>query len=341
MINRMLQPIFVIAFPLLLTGSILAQTTIMEGTVSRRNPDGTLTPVAGATIDIYRTDHVNQHWETKTDKNGRFTYQGMLIRADYVIVASAPGIRFGLIRLPIRTGRLSKSLPTTFPPLDIVARSGDGRRPIFEEVKAIIAPEQLTADDEAAIEAARKEAKAKLAEEARLKDKEALQAIFDQARARFNKGIEFTRANPPDHKAAIREFEVAAYIAPSKNADFAELFHSANANLAESNYQVGVDLFNEKKRDEARPHFEEAIKAIYLALTVASSSTNPAVNKDLLIYYGIMVKNVQILVRHYGRTDLIDSTVTSLDKAASLDTDKEKWKRIQDELRNASQRKNP
>jgi tetratricopeptide (TPR) repeat protein len=115
---------------------------------------------------------------------------------------------------------------------------------------------------------------------------------------------------------------------PGKHAAMAELAYKANANLAESHYQVGVDMFNKKDRAGAKPHFEKAVESANKAITLASSAPpeNANASNDLLIYYNILAKNAQLLVEYYGAVNLIDDTVKALDKAASMDAvNKNKW----------------
>ncbi|HEX5735275.1 MAG TPA: hypothetical protein VF131_20770 [Blastocatellia bacterium] len=341
MLNKLFRSFFITMLLLFLSDTILAQNEPLNGIVTMRNPDGTSTPVAGAIIDIYRTDGVNYHWERVTDKNGRFVAFGMNIQGRYLVVASGAGIQFGWAFDP--RGR-SKGMGKNLPDFDITVRPGDGRRPTFDEVKEQVDLLFMSPKDRARViaeraemrrrEAARKESEAKVAEA------RALQTSFDQFREHFNKGIELIKASPPNHQAALSEFDAAAAIDPAKNAMFAELSYKANANLAESHYQIGVDLFNQKKRDEAKLHFEQGIKAIDKAISVATSSIDTRTNSDLLIYYGILAKTAKILVKVYSITDLIDPTVTALDKAAAIDADKDKWRNIQDELRRAPRRKN-
>jgi tetratricopeptide (TPR) repeat protein len=165
--------------------------------------------------------------------------------------------------------------------------------------------------------------------EAKLKEGQALQANFDAARTHYNTGIELTKATPPNYAAALTEFEQASSVDPGKHAAMAELAYKANANLAESHYQIGVDMFNKKDRAGAKPHFEKAVEATNKAIALASATppdANANINNDLLIYYNILAKNAQLLVEYYGAANLIDDTVKAMDKASSIDaTNKNKW----------------
>jgi tetratricopeptide (TPR) repeat protein len=67
-----------------------AQVTQVEGKVTLKQADGTEVPVAGATIDIYRTD-IKGDYHTKTDKKGHYVHAGLPFVGTYTIAVSAPG----------------------------------------------------------------------------------------------------------------------------------------------------------------------------------------------------------------------------------------------------------
>jgi tetratricopeptide (TPR) repeat protein len=311
------------AFLVILATIVSAQTAQVEGNVKVKAADGTLKPVAGALIDIYRID-VKGHWDVKTDKSGHFIRLGMPIQGTYLFVASGAGMQ--------PTWQNNVRL-TQMPSVEIVANPGDGSTLTLEQVQAAIksggggqpAPGAKTVSpaDKAKMEAQQKEYDAKM------KEGQALQASFDAARNHYNAGIELTKTAPPNYAAALSEFEQATAVDPGKHAAMAELAYKANANLAESHYQVGVELFNKKDRAGAKPHFEKAVEAANKAIALASaapSEGNANINNDLLIYYNILVKNAQLLVEYYQAAALVDETVKVLDKAAAIDaTNKNKW----------------
>lgn len=69
-----------------------AQTTQVNGTVKLKQADGTEVPVAGAQIDIYRTD-IKGEYHTKTDRKGNYIHAGLPFIGTYTIIVSAPGAR--------------------------------------------------------------------------------------------------------------------------------------------------------------------------------------------------------------------------------------------------------
>lgn len=326
MISRMMKRAVSLCALMLLAATFAhAQTAQIEGTVKLKAEDGTEKPVVGAMIDIYRTD-IKGQWDVKTDKAGRYLRLGLPVTGTYLVAVSGPGIQptwFTNVRLNEK------------PIVDFNVTPGDGSRLTKEQIQTIIAERKagggsggqptVSSADRAKAEAAKKEY------EAKVKESQELQLNFDQLRARYNKGIELKNAS--NYQAALSEFEAAAVADPTKHAAFAELVHKANAQLAEANYQLGVEAFNQGKRDEAKPHFEKAVSAIQKAITVASNpspsdSSGAAAQggAELIAYYNILSKNALLLVEHYGAANLIESTGQAFDKVQALDApNKGKW----------------
>lgn len=301
---------------------VSAQTGTAEGTV-RVTENGVKKGVPNAVIDIYRVD-IKGRWQLKADKNGHYIMLGLPLVGHFIFVASAPNITPTWVA-GVRI--------TQTPVVDINVEPGDGSTITLEQVLAAqkggggasanpMAP-AISSADRAKAEDARKEF------ERQKKEGEAVQASFDQARLHYNAGVELTKATPPNYQAALSEFEQASAVDPGKHAQMLLLSYRANANLAEANYQIGVDLFNQKKREEAKPHFDKAVAAATTAIKSASSDTpqnNPNLNNDLVTYYNILAKNALLLVQFYGAVDRVDTTVKAFDTAASLDAiNKNKW----------------
>lgn len=84
---------------LVLIGStaVFAQTAPVRGRVELKKADGTTEPVAGAKIDVYRTDAKGKAPSAKTNKKGEFAFAGLTLGQTFVLVASgekiAPGMR--------------------------------------------------------------------------------------------------------------------------------------------------------------------------------------------------------------------------------------------------------
>jgi tetratricopeptide (TPR) repeat protein len=305
---------------LALSAVATAQTAQVEGTVKVKAEDGSLKPVAGALVEIYRLD-IKGKYDVKTDKSGHYVRLGIPVQGTYVFLASGPGIQ----PTWINNVRVSQS-----PVVDIECNPGDGSTLTFEQVQQALkgtatksAAPPTSPQDKAKAEKEEKEYQAKVAET------KALQEAFDVARQHYNTGVELMKASPPNFQGALSEFEQASQVDPSKHSAMLMLAYRSNANLAEAHYQIGVDLFNQKKRPEAKPHFEAAVAAIRRAIANAANEkpeNNANINNDLVMYYNILAKNAALLVEHYNDAEIVDDTVKSLDKAEALDpTNKAKW----------------
>src|SRR6266550_5357341 len=124
-----------------------AQNGQLRGHVVMKQADGTQVPVAGAQIDVYRTD-ISGKYETKTDKKGEFVFAGLPYVGTYIVTASQAGARPDWVP-NVKAGReLDVSL--TLSP-------GDGSRLTLEQIKAALSGAggsgggggQPTADDKA------------------------------------------------------------------------------------------------------------------------------------------------------------------------------------------------
>jgi tetratricopeptide (TPR) repeat protein len=301
----------------LLAFAASAQTTQIEGNVKQKAADGTLKPVANALIDLYRTD-VAGHWNVKSDKNGHFIRLGIPVQGTYLFVVSAPECQPTWAN-NIRVGQV--------PSLDFVLNPGDGAVPTYDQVMASLksgtaspTTSAPSAGDKAKSDAAAKE------RDTKVKEAQALQTARDEAIKHFKTGVELREAK--NYQGALTEFEQAAAIDPGKHQSFIEVAHKATLQLSETHYNVGAEMFNNKDKAGAKPHFEKAYETAKKAIDIAATeSTDPNINNQLLVYYGLLGRDAALLVEMYGETDLIDDVVKSLDKAAAIDTpaNKGKW----------------
>ncbi|HEX3557636.1 MAG TPA: carboxypeptidase regulatory-like domain-containing protein [Pyrinomonadaceae bacterium] len=102
-----------------------AQVTQINGKVTLKQADGTIVPIVGAQIDIYRTDI---KWEDhiKTNKKGEYQHAGIPFVGTYTLVVSGPGARPSYIS----DVRLSQR-PTN----DFQLDPGDGSRLTLDQIK--------------------------------------------------------------------------------------------------------------------------------------------------------------------------------------------------------------
>gem|GEM_PF-1060059 len=301
-----------------------AQMGQVEGTVRLGGK-----PVPGVLVDIYRTD-IRGHWDTKTDKNGHYIHLGLPLAGTFIFIVSGPGV----------TPTYTQARITQQPVVDLTVEPGDGHTLTLEEVqKAMKSGGGLPSSGKTPPPADRGKAEATAKEQdAKVQEAKALQSSFDQARVHYNSGLEMMKTNvtiqdeaakKSNYTAALSEFQQAASVDPAKHAAMKLINYRANANVAEVHYQLGVDLFNKRQRDEAKPHFVAAVDASKKAIALASDDTaenNPSLNNDMIIYYNIFTKNAMLLIEYYGTADLIEDTVKQMLKAEALDAaNKNKW----------------
>src|SRR5436190_20727951 len=72
------------------SGVASAQTGPLRGSVKLVGKDGNATPVAGAEVDVYRTD-ISGEYHTKSDKKGEWVFAGLPFVGTYTVAISAPG----------------------------------------------------------------------------------------------------------------------------------------------------------------------------------------------------------------------------------------------------------
>src|SRR5437867_2341650 len=118
-----------IAVFLVFATSAAAQIAPLRGTVKIVGANGQAAPVAGALVDVFRTD-IAADYHTKTDKKGEWVFAGLPYVGTYIIAVSAPGAQAnakGGVKFPQND------------PINVVLLPGDGKRLTLEEAKAAIA----------------------------------------------------------------------------------------------------------------------------------------------------------------------------------------------------------
>ena len=104
-----------------------AQTEQMRGTVKMVGANGQQTPVAGATVDVYRTD-MKADYHTKSDKKGDWVFAGLPFVGTYTVTISAPGAS------PMTKAGVKARANT---PIDAVLTPGSGKK--LTEAEALAA----------------------------------------------------------------------------------------------------------------------------------------------------------------------------------------------------------
>lgn len=248
-----------------------AQVAQMNGKVTLKQADGTVVPVAGAQVDIYRTDI---KWEDhlKTNKKGEYQHAGIPFVGTYVIAVSAPGAR------PTYVGGVK---PSQRPTVDFQLDPGDGSRLTLDQIKTLEASGGGRPAGGAAAPAESKEAKAareelekKNAEIA--KKNEEITKSNEAVSRTFKAGNDALFATPPRYDEAIAQYREGLAARPEEVALL--------TNLSEALRRRGVDRFNAAIKatdgdaktqglDAAKKDWTEAAEAATKAVTLVKSAS--------------------------------------------------------------------
>ena len=307
--------VFVIAFIAL--GSIIsnAQSAPVSGKVELKKADGTVVPVEGALVEVFRTDIKSSGPADKTDKKGQFSFAGLQLGAIYVISVSAAGAS------PTYLPGVKPGGPGT-DALKISLSEGDGRRLTPDEVRQAVAQgsqggqtEMSEEDKKAKAEYDKKltEAQAKNAKiesenkiiEASLKDGNAAFTAknWDMAIDKYNEGI---NANPTfagsapvlmnNKGAALRERAVLTY----------------NQNVKAADVSVKVAAFTKVKADlgEADATYNSALQILKNAQPTDISDPNVKASQT-----AAALRGVSDTFRLMTQTEQVDEAKIEIAKA--------------------------
>src|SRR5256885_9728662 len=109
------------------SGVASAQTGQPRGSVKLVGKDGNAVPVAGAQVDVYRTD-ISGEYHTKSDKKGDWVFAGLSFVGTYTVAISAPGAS-PMAKAGVRARRDT--------PIDVVLAPGNGQK--LTEAEALAA----------------------------------------------------------------------------------------------------------------------------------------------------------------------------------------------------------
>ncbi len=124
---------FLLAVVLFLVGgvSVFAQNAPVGGRVELKKADGTTEPVAGALVEVFRTDIKAKLPAAKTDKKGNFAFAGLPLGATFVFSISGSNI----------SPEIFPNIKAGAQNLVITVNQGEGKRWTEEEVRqALVKP---------------------------------------------------------------------------------------------------------------------------------------------------------------------------------------------------------
>ena len=117
------------AFFLVASAAAFAQTAPVSGRVELKKADGTMEPVGGALVEVFRTDIKGKLPSAKTNKKGEFSFAGLPLGATFAFSVSGTGIKPEIIP-NIKAGR-ENFVITVF--------EGDGKKWTEDEVRTALA----------------------------------------------------------------------------------------------------------------------------------------------------------------------------------------------------------
>jgi len=315
-----------------------AQTDQMRGTVKMAGADGQQTPVAGATVDVYRTD-MKADYHTKSDKKGEWVFAGLPFVGTYTVTISAPGAS-PMTKAGVKARRDI--------PIDAVLAPGDGKKLTEAEAMAASKGQATTtgnsggdtsaADKAAAADVAKKNAEIMAANNKIENANKVIGDAFKAGNTALLAGNEADRANKRDEAIklygdAIQQYDTGVAADP-EHPGIASLLTNKSAALRSR----AVDKYNaaiQSKDDAARTAGIEAAKADFTASAEAANravelikkipaATDPAEQKQQATnkYFALNARaeSMRLFVIKVDPTKASDA-VTAYDEYAAVETD--------------------
>jgi tetratricopeptide (TPR) repeat protein len=253
---------------LLLRSVILvsAQTEQMRGSVKLAGADGKSAPLAGAQIDVFRTD-MKADYHVKTDKKGDWVFAGLPFVGIYTVSVSAPGAS------PWARGGVKARADQ---PLEIILSPGDGKK--LTEAEAVAAGKGAAPANTGSTTSADSAAEKAEAEKMRKKNEEINKENDKITNANKVIGDAFKAGNTAliakNYDEAIRQYDLGLAADPDHPGIPSLLTNKSTAlrTRAVEKYNAAITA----KDDAAKTAGIESAKADF---TAAAETANKAVEK--------------------------------------------------------------
>ena len=265
--------ILTIAFIALGVSASLAQTVITSGSVETEK-DGTRVPVAGALVEVYRTDTKSGFPSSKTGKNGNFSFAGFQPGGIYAFSVSAPGFA-PTIFTGVKAGQEK---------LLITMVAGDGKKYTEAEVRDFVAQNAKSGGGSGAAtgELTAEQKKLKAEEDAKRKEIEDRNAKALKANEVVNRTLKEgnTAFEAKDYDTAIAKFTEGYEVDPTFVGSAPVMLN----NRATATRARAVDLYNKNAKNtditakveafgKVRASFLEAITLYDKSLTMIRNAS--------------------------------------------------------------------
>lgn len=222
--------------------AVFAQTAQVRGRVQVKKADGTTEPVAGARIDVYRTDAKGKPPSAKTNKKGEFAFAGLNLGQTFVLVASGEKIAPGM----------QPNVKAGMEDIVITVNEGDGKVLTEAEVRAALSGEAPANNTSAAnnpTAANNTTANTTTANPAATPDPQAQAAASKMTPEELKKAQE-------DQKKAQAEYEKEKAKVEAGNKKITE-----SNELSKKAFEEGNAAINGKNYDLAITKYDEAVAA--------------------------------------------------------------------------------
>ncbi|MGI8470270.1 MAG: hypothetical protein ACR2N3_17660 [Pyrinomonadaceae bacterium] len=292
---------------------IFAQGLPIKGKIQIKKADGSVAPMEGATIDIYRTDAATGKLAAvKTDAQGMFISEGVPASQTFAIVISAPTIKPEL-RINAKGGQT----------VSIDVTPGDGGVPSEEEVRdavAVSAVDPNSAEGKKALA----EREKKLAEfNAKNEKAQASNAVLNRTLKEGNDA--FAAQN---YDVAIAKFDEGYNAAPDYLGSAPVMLDNKGKALwlrGYSNYKKATtDTANKASlMESAKKDFTDAIAAYQQTLSLVSKApaTDTNAQKNKAIAQAGIVESYRLMVGTRADQTKTKELAAAANEYAAVETD--------------------